>query len=236
MALDMPTNVVAAIARVKAEVGGIEKLSSAEHKKRGASGGGGAGDQGITYAYRSIEQIVARVGPLFARYGVVIVPSVVKVDRDSFQTKSGATWLDLFLEVEWFIYGPGGRDDVIAGRTVGQGRDNSDKGYNKATTQAYKNLLLRLLDIGDPDDEGEHQRPERDEAPAPPAEPDPADVLYERVRAASAEAKEHLKQMREASGHPLTARAFFDQPAWAEQVREYLDDPEAIPGGVGAAS
>ena len=37
--------------------------------------------------------------------------------------------------------------------TEGLGRDNSDKGYNKASTAAFKNLLLRLLCIGDPRDD-----------------------------------------------------------------------------------
>jgi hypothetical protein len=51
------------------------------------------------------------------------------------------------------VYGPGGLEDRIESVTMGIGRDNSDKSANKAMTGAFKNLLLRLLCIGDPADD-----------------------------------------------------------------------------------
>jgi hypothetical protein len=42
-------------------------------------------------------------------------------------------------------------------RTEGLGEDNADKGINKAMTGAYKNLLLRILCIGDPQDDTDHE-------------------------------------------------------------------------------
>ncbi len=138
-----PTNVVAALSLVMRDLPGIAK---AKHRTEDG--------KGLTYAYRGIEEITAEVQGLFAKYGVVTVPRVrartvkdiVVNDRD---------WTDTYLEVEWDIYGPGGTLDFISATTYGHGRDNSDKGTNKAMTQAYKYLLLDLLAISDPADDND---------------------------------------------------------------------------------
>jgi hypothetical protein len=70
-------------------------------------------------------------------------------------TINGNPWTDTFLEVGWKIYGPGGITDMIEGCTYGHGRDNSDKGTNKAHTQAFKYLLLDMLCISDPADDND---------------------------------------------------------------------------------
>jgi hypothetical protein len=89
--------------------------------------------------------------------------------------------------VRWSIYGPGGIDDRIEAVTVGLGRDNSDKGYPKAITQAYKNLLLRVLMIGDPADDADGHTFERDDS-QPPVERDPeVDAVLDRLKALGAE-------------------------------------------------
>lgn len=144
----MPANVIAALALVEAEIGGIEK-------RRG-------GDGGIQYAFRGIDAISTQVQPLFARHGVVIVPLVESYSLNEI-TVNGKPWTDATVAVAWSIYGPGGTGDVIQARTVGMGRDSTDKGYPKAITQAYKNLLLRLLCIGDPEDDTDGHTYERDE-------------------------------------------------------------------------
>lgn len=154
---DQPTNVVAALARVQADIGGIEKLTPDQRRKRGQGGD----ERGISYAYRGIDQIAAAAQPLFGKYGVIIAP-----DADTYEareiTVNGKPWTDATLTVNWRVYGPGGLEDFLEARTVGLGRDNSDKAANKAMTGAYKNLLLRLLCIGDPDDDTDGQTHERD--------------------------------------------------------------------------
>lgn len=146
---DQPTNIVAALARVTAELGGIEKLSPEERRRRGLGGGD---ERGVSYAYRGVDQIAAAAGPLFGKYGVVVVPDVVTQTVEQL-TINSKPWTDTAVEVVWTLYGPGGLEDRITSRTRGLGRDNSDKGPNKALTQSYKNLLLRLLCIGDPSDD-----------------------------------------------------------------------------------
>lgn len=166
---DQPTNIIAALARVTAELGGIEKLSPEERRKRGLGGGD---ERGVSYAYRGVDQIAAAAGPLFGKYGVVVVPDVVEQTVESL-TINGKPWTDTAVEVVWTLYGPGGLEDRIQSRTRGLGRDNSDKGPNKALTQSYKNLLLRLLCIGDPADDADGHTHEAD---APKAEPVPEHV------------------------------------------------------------
>lgn len=111
------------------------------------------------YAYRGVEAITKQLQPLLARHGVVIVPrSTVTQVVPSPAMKDG--WQDVYAQVDWLIMGPDG--STIEARTNGIGRDRSDKGANKAQTQAYKYLLLHLLCIADSADDTDGQTYEHD--------------------------------------------------------------------------
>jgi hypothetical protein len=101
------------------------------------------------YKYRGIEQISAVAQKLLARHCVVAVPKVLSrkvVDV----TINNKPWTQDELEVIYHFYGPGGLTDVLeVGPVWGLGRDNSDKGANKAFTQAMKVTLIQVLCIGD---------------------------------------------------------------------------------------
>lgn len=144
-----PSNVIAALAAVMTEVGGIAKTR------------GGDRDDGIKYAFRGIDAIAAAAQPLLGKYGVVIVPTSATITSIDPITVNNKPWTDTIVTVAWTVCGPGGVDDKIEAVTQGVGRDNSDKGYSKAATQAFKNLLLRLLCIGDPNDDTDGQTHER---------------------------------------------------------------------------
>lgn len=184
-----PRNVIEALARVEAEIGGIRKLTPRER--------GSTEERGVTYAYRGIDQIAAAAQPLMGRYGVVMVPNVLDLTSREV-TINGKPWDHLTIVVEWSIYGPGGPDDRITSIVRGEGRDNSDKAINKAMTTAFKNVLLRVLCIGDPADDTDHSRHETDAPDRPPPSLDWAeygwadqavhDVERERVRATMAAA------------------------------------------------
>ena len=145
-----PKNVVQAIARVMGELPAIGKDSTASSQQGG-------------YAYRGIEAITSEAQALFAKYGVVFVPRVVS-NRTENITVNGKPWTDTFLEVEYDVYGPGGTvelggmqviDMITVGPLLAIGRDNSDKGANKAMTQAFKYLWLQTFCISDPADDGD---------------------------------------------------------------------------------
>lgn len=163
-----PRNVVAALARVLAELGGIDKLTPQQRQQRGIAGG----DTGIAYAYRGIDQIAGAAQPLLGKYGVIIVPTILESRVDQI-TVNQRPWTDTWVRVHWTIYGPGGIEDRVSAITEGLGRDNADKGQNKAMTSAAKNLLLRLLMIGDPSDDSDGHTAERDQVPVQPAAPQP---------------------------------------------------------------
>ena len=96
------------------------------------------------YAYRGIEAITREVQGLFAKYGVVVVPRVRSIETRDL-TVNSKPWTDTTLIVDYTLTGPDG--STLDATTVGIGRDNADKGANKAMTQAFKYLLLQVLCI-----------------------------------------------------------------------------------------
>jgi hypothetical protein len=149
-----PTNVNAALARVMVEMGGIAKKAG--------------GDLG--FPYRGIDAICAAAQPLLGQYGVTTTPYVVARDEKKIlKGRNQSEWSSTTVTVDWAVRGPSWRaagtqsetdpgcaDEFVA-RTEGLGEDNADKGINKAMTGAYKNLLLRILCIGDPQDDTDHE-------------------------------------------------------------------------------
>lgn len=156
-----PTNVVEALARVMGELPAIAK------RKHPTDDG-----RGITYAYRGIEEITSEVQGLFAKYGVVVVPSVEDIEVVDILVND-RPWTDTRLTVTYRVYGPGGTEDCITARVTGIGRDNSDKGSNKALTQCFKYLLLQTLCVSDSSDDADGTTTQADAPPAAPRQSAP---------------------------------------------------------------
>ena len=209
-----PTNVVQAIARVMEEMPGVGK--DAEY-----SGGG------TQYRYRSIEGVTAAAQRLLGRYGVVFVPRVVERPAPLQFPVNGKPWTQEELTITYTIYGPGGVDDCI---TVGPlhtlGRDNSDKGTNKAMTQAFKQALQQVLCIGDGKDDADSERIEGD-AHAGPAAPRPAKTdgwedatqEFEAHRALQA----RLTALAEDDSARAAARALRSEHGWPVSVERFKE-------------
>lgn len=199
------TTVQAALSRV------IEELP--------AIGKGDKSPQG--YSFRGIEAITKHLQPLLAKHGVVIVPSATITNvvpspgmKDS--------WQDIYMTVKWTIYGPDG--DSVEACTTGIGRDNSDKGANKAQTQAYKYLLLHLLCISDVKDDADNATYDHGYR-AEPAQPSRASRdLYDRVAATKGTPlADELKALAAENRRALKASEFDTDPKFAEQVAALLD-------------
>jgi hypothetical protein len=150
----VPNNVNAALARVMVEMGGIAKKAG--------------GDLG--FPYRGIDAICAAAQPLLGQYGVTTTPYVVeRTEKTILKGRNQSEWTSITVTVDWTLRGPSWRApgtlsetdpgcaDEFVSRTEGLGEDNADKGINKAMTGAYKNLLLRELCIGDPQDDTDHE-------------------------------------------------------------------------------
>lgn len=225
-----PANVIQALAWVESQIGGIRK-------QRGRADGDE--QRGVQYPFRGIDAIASAAQPLLGMAGVVILPESAVIDKImEFQINS-RPWVDTYVTVDWVIYGPGGVDDQIRSTTQGVGRDNSDKHYNKACTMAFKNLLLRLLCIGDPLDDtdgdnvqadthgtqqGQQTRPRVTEVD--PAN-DPVMGLFRRVSGLRGSTLgDEVKAFAESAGKPLTANAFNADRDWLAQVAAFLDERE----------
>ena len=157
--LSKPNNVIEALARVMADLPAIGKDTKSEN---------------LPYKYRSIEDMTGAVQPLFGKYGVVMVPSVLRWETRDLVINN-KPWTDTVLEVVYTVYGPAGQDDkIMVGPLVSIGRDNSDKGPNKALTQAFKYALIQALCISDSRDDGDKENVEADPLPRPSAEAEEA--------------------------------------------------------------
>lgn len=200
-------NVITALAAITAELPAISKTDKAP--------------QG--YAYRGIEAITAHLQPLLAKHGVVIVPSsrIVTITPAA-GMKEG--WHDVQLEVTWAIYGPAGASDVIYAATCGIGRDNSDKGANKAATQAFKYLLLQLFSIADKSDDSDATS--YDHGRAPERQPDPrqqaAAELFEACKLVDDTTKNELRLLATDAGRKISQAAFLADQQWFERVATYI--------------
>lgn len=173
------------------------------------------------YSYRGIEAITKQLQPLLAKHGVVIVPqaTITNVVPSPGMKES---WQDIYMTVQWQIVGPNG--DTITACTTGIGRDNADKGANKAQTQAYKYLLLHLLCIADAKDETDgltYDHGRRDEGPVY----SPATLaLFDRVKATKGTpTADTLKEFAKGYGKPLTLAELDGDATYREHVTAVLD-------------
>lgn len=165
MSTTEPKNITEALARIMAELPAIAKKRH-------------PGDS-VSYAYRGIEEITAEAQELCAKYGVVYYPRA-EITEIKDITVNGKPWTDTIASVEYeIVHGPSDTSRFV--RVPAIGRDNSDKGSNKAMTQAFKYALIQTLMIADPKDDGDRERHEtegrpagRSTRPATPRQPAPA--------------------------------------------------------------
>ena len=157
------------------------------------------------YTYRGIEAITKQLQPLLAKHGVVIVPSAT-ISNVTPSPGMKESWQDVYMTVQWDVYGPDG--SKVTACTTGIGRDNADKGANKAQTQAFKYLLLHLLCIADAKDDADSHTYD-----AGRREADPVRDLYDRIAKAGGGDKQlaaAIKAECEQWGCKFTLPAFRD--------------------------
>lgn len=97
------------------------------------------------YAFRGIEDILNAAHGVFMKYGVVVMPHVVSVVRETHQSKNGNQLFFTLLTVDYTFTASDGSARVAT--TVGEGMDSGDKSANKAMTAAFKNALIQVLMI-----------------------------------------------------------------------------------------
>lgn len=197
---------------------GVVQALTAVMSEMPAIGKGDKSPEG--YSYRGIEAITKHLQPLLAKHGVIIAPSATITDvRPSPAMKDG--WQDVYMQVDWKLYGPDG--SYIEARTNGVGRDRSDKGSNKAQTQALKYLLLQLLCIADKADDAdgltyEHERVER-----PTYSPEAHQMLDELKGYKGTPIADAVKAYAASKGRAYDLAA-LDDPAWRDELGNVIDE------------
>lgn len=93
------------------------------------------------FMFRGYDDVVNELNPLFAKYGVFVVPDVVERVTDKRTTARGSTMYEVNLHVRFTFYGPLG--DSVSASGWGEGTDMGDKATNKAMTGALKYVLFQ---------------------------------------------------------------------------------------------
>lgn len=97
------------------------------------------------FKFRGIDQAMNAAHPLFAKHGVLMVPTVLERIGEDRATKSGSAMNVVHLRIRYRFYGPSG--DFIDSEVWGEASDLADKATNKAMAAAMKYALFQTLCI-----------------------------------------------------------------------------------------
>lgn len=197
----LPLGPAQALALVMAEMPAIGKDQKAPEKMGG-------------FKFRGIEDITAVLQALLSKHGVITIPGARITDVRPARPEG---WSDVYVQCDWKIYGPDGT--YIEAQTCGIGRDGTDKGATKAMTQAYKYLLIQMLCISDPSDDGDAH----DYGQAV-VERTPVEVFWEKLKAHSAdEIGEAMRAIAAQDEKPLIPRQLEQDADWLAKMSAELD-------------
>lgn len=178
-----PPSIVTLLSRASADVGAVRKDRTAP----GNIGG---------FQFRGVDAVVNAVHPVLARLGVVLLPEVLEVTRESVPTRAGNTMMNVTVRTRFTFYGP--RGDSLSVTTMGEAADAGDKATTKAQSVALRVALLQALllptDEPDPDEQGYERAGRAHGAQANPErarrepEPTPEQVEHDSVMAMWADA------------------------------------------------
>ena len=151
-----PTNIHEALSRASKQIGHIGK---------------GSKNTDLGYAFRGIDAILDRAGPILADLGVTVAPVHRLISSDQVTSKRGGLGYRVLVETFWTFTIHVDREpsegvkfpdtSSLTAQTLGESIDYSDKAVNKAQTQSFKNALAQVLTIptgeADPNEETPEQ-------------------------------------------------------------------------------
>lgn len=108
------------------------------------------------FAYRGIDDVMNAFNPLFAKYKLFIVPTILEQTREERQTAKGGNLIYSICKIKYTFYAEDGSS--IDAVVIGEGMDTSDKATNKAMAIAMKYALFQVFciptaEMKDPDGE-----------------------------------------------------------------------------------
>lgn len=129
---------------IMGEVGAIEK------RRR---------NQQQNYSFRGIDDAYSAFQPIFAKYGVFVMPTVLTTTREERQTKNGGALIYTMITVKHSFYADDG--SCLECVTIGEAMDSGDKSSNKAMSAAMKYALLEVFCVPtEADNDTENHSPE----------------------------------------------------------------------------
>ena len=90
------------------------------------------------YNYRGIDTLQAVLNPQLVKFGVVILPRMVKLTREEFTTAKGSLMNRAIVDVEFDLLAEDGSSKTVC--FPGEAMDSGDKSVNKAMTMAYRTM------------------------------------------------------------------------------------------------
>lgn len=115
---------------ITAEIGSIAK--SKKNQQQG-------------YSFRGVDDLMNSLHPLFAKYGVIMVPEVLESTREERVTAKGSALISAILRVKYHLTAMDGSE--ICATVIGEGMDTADKASNKALAVAYKYACFQIFCI-----------------------------------------------------------------------------------------
>lgn len=164
------------------------------------------------YAFRGIDSILNKAGPVLTDLGIVTSPIHKLISSEEVTSRGGTPGYRILIESTWTFSVHVDRQDgrfpehsSVTAQTLGEAIDYSDKGINKAQTQSFKNALAQVLAIPTGEPDPDHDSPER--APEGPTKTT-AEMVLDALRFegfSESDAKEYAKLAREALEipHPI---------------------------------
>jgi len=213
-----PTNIHEALSRAKVRIGHIGKDD--KNQQQG-------------YAFRGIDSIVNKVGPIFSALGIMVAPVTRLISSEEVTSAKGARGYRVIVETVWTFSIHVDRQSAgevrfpetssITAQTMGESIDYSDKALNQAQTQSFKNALVQVLTIPtgevDPDEL----------SPDTAHEKSPADEILETLLESMNrnQARKYTGEAMKALGvhNPIPAERVDDLIVHAQELRDQDEAP-----------
>lgn len=119
-----------ALAAITAEVGSIGKNKKNEQ---------------LGFKFRGVDDLMNVLHPLFAKYGVIVIPEVIDSHREERMTAKGGAMISAILKVKYHFTAIDGSE--LCATVVGEGMDYADKASSKALAVAFKYMCIQVFCI-----------------------------------------------------------------------------------------
>lgn len=142
-----------------------ERIAAASRKVGGALKADSRNKE-YNYDYISADKILDIAGQALADNGVVIIPTITESHVDIFDRGAKGVRYDANVT---FAFNIMGGEDAFTALWTGRGSDYTvpDKAIYKAITSGHKYFLAKLLNIGEGNEDSEHDNPEPTAQPKP---------------------------------------------------------------------